>query len=81
MWDIVAKKKLNTIRVQNRRPDIDGEYIYACRYWRSNDVSALLKYVFKEVKEIMLNVNISNQLILAVFNVLLPVSLLSSSNL
>ncbi|KAG6440399.1 uncharacterized protein LOC115455923 isoform X2 [Manduca sexta] len=44
MWDLVARKKLNVIRVQNRRPDVDGEYIYACRYWRSDDYNRKGKY-------------------------------------
>ncbi|CAK1582122.1 unnamed protein product [Parnassius mnemosyne] len=44
VWDLVAKKKLNTIRVQNRRPDVDGEYIYACRYWRSKEFNRKGKY-------------------------------------
>ncbi|CAH2074357.1 unnamed protein product, partial [Iphiclides podalirius] len=44
VWDIVAKKKVNTIRVQNRRPDVDGEYIYACRYWKSTDFNRKGKY-------------------------------------
>lgn len=39
VWDLVAKKRQSIIRVQNRRPNVDGEYIYACRYWRSADVS------------------------------------------
>ncbi|XP_045491083.1 uncharacterized protein LOC123690966 [Colias croceus] len=44
VWDIVARKRLNIIRVQNRRPDIDGEYIYACRYWRSMQYNRKGKY-------------------------------------
>ncbi|XP_026329135.1 uncharacterized protein LOC113237090 [Hyposmocoma kahamanoa] len=35
VFDIVARRKLHVVRVQNRRPDVDGEYVYACRYWRS----------------------------------------------
>ncbi|XP_023941960.2 uncharacterized protein LOC112048593 [Bicyclus anynana] len=44
VWDLVAKKKLHTVRVQNRRPDVDGEYIYACRYWRSKELNRKGKY-------------------------------------
>ncbi|CAH2086701.1 unnamed protein product [Euphydryas editha] len=44
VWDLVAKKRLNIIRVQNRRPDVDGEYIYACRYWRSKQFNRKGKY-------------------------------------
>ncbi|XP_049867205.1 uncharacterized protein LOC126367632 [Pectinophora gossypiella] len=44
VWDLVARKRLNIIRVQNRRPDVDGEYIYACRYWRSSDYNRKGKY-------------------------------------
>ncbi|XP_045784941.1 uncharacterized protein LOC123880700 isoform X1 [Maniola jurtina] len=44
VWDLVAKKKLHTVRVQNRRPDVDGEYIYACRYWRSKEFNRKGKY-------------------------------------
>ncbi|XP_059050078.1 uncharacterized protein LOC131845078 [Achroia grisella] len=44
VWDLVARKRLNIIRVQNRRPDIDGEYIYACRYWRSPQYNRKGKY-------------------------------------
>ncbi|CAB3234561.1 unnamed protein product [Arctia plantaginis] len=44
VWDLTAKKKLNVIRVQNRRPDVDGEYIYACRYWHSTDYNRKGKY-------------------------------------
>ncbi|KAJ2952611.1 hypothetical protein O0L34_g6935 [Tuta absoluta] len=43
-WDLVAKKRLNIIRVQNRRPDVDGEYIYACRFWRSSQFNRKGKY-------------------------------------
>ncbi|XP_053625177.1 uncharacterized protein LOC128683501 isoform X2 [Plodia interpunctella] len=43
-WDLTARKRLNLIRVQNRRPDIDGEYIYACRYWRSQKYNRKGKY-------------------------------------
>ncbi|XP_063822238.1 uncharacterized protein LOC135072223 [Ostrinia nubilalis] len=44
VWDLTARKRLNIIRVQNRRPDVDGEYIYACRYWRSNQFNRKGKY-------------------------------------
>ncbi|XP_013145922.1 PREDICTED: uncharacterized protein LOC106109070 isoform X2 [Papilio polytes] len=44
VWDITAKKKINVIRVQNRRPDVDGEYIYTCRYWKSTDYNRKGKY-------------------------------------
>ncbi|KPJ07872.1 hypothetical protein RR48_12714 [Papilio machaon] len=44
VWDIIAKKKVNVIRVQNRRPDVDGEYIYTCRYWKSKDYNRKGKY-------------------------------------
>ncbi|KAL0841881.1 hypothetical protein ABMA28_014117 [Loxostege sticticalis] len=44
VWDLVARKRLNIIRVQNRRPDVDGEYIYACRYWRSKKYNRKGKY-------------------------------------
>ncbi|CAH2264523.1 jg21273 [Pararge aegeria aegeria] len=44
IWNLVAKKKLHTVRVQNRRPDVDGEYIYACRYWRSKEYNRKGKY-------------------------------------
>ncbi|XP_041976972.1 uncharacterized protein LOC121731556 isoform X2 [Aricia agestis] len=44
VWDLAAKKRLNIIRVQNRRPDVDGEYIYACRYWRSYEFNRKGKY-------------------------------------
>ncbi|KAJ0180385.1 hypothetical protein K1T71_003789 [Dendrolimus kikuchii] len=44
VWDLVARKRLNIIRVQNRRPDVDGEYIYACRYWRSSQYNRKGKY-------------------------------------
>ncbi|XP_013189999.1 uncharacterized protein LOC106134482 [Amyelois transitella] len=43
-WDLTARKRLNIIRVQNRRPDIDGEYIYACQYWRSQQFNRKGKY-------------------------------------
>ncbi|CAH0406605.1 unnamed protein product [Chilo suppressalis] len=44
VWDLVARKKQNIIRVQNRRPDVDGEYIYACRYWKSTQYNRKGKY-------------------------------------
>ncbi|XP_047510431.1 uncharacterized protein LOC125053229 isoform X1 [Pieris napi] len=44
VWDIVARKRLNIIRVQNRRPNVDGEFIYACRYWRSSEYNRKGKY-------------------------------------
>ncbi|CAH0701946.1 unnamed protein product [Spodoptera exigua] len=44
VWDLSAKKLLNFIKVQNRRPDVDGEYVYACRYWRSYDYNRKGKY-------------------------------------
>nr|XP_049695570.1 uncharacterized protein LOC110371537 [Helicoverpa armigera] len=44
VWDLTARKQLNIIRVQNRRQDVDGEYIYACRYWRSSDYNRKGKY-------------------------------------
>ncbi|KAM3963413.1 uncharacterized protein ACR2FA_002349 [Aphomia sociella] len=44
VWDLVARKRVNVIRVQNRRPDVDGEYIYACRYWRSSKYNRKGKY-------------------------------------
>ncbi|XP_032513804.2 uncharacterized protein LOC116767544 isoform X1 [Danaus plexippus] len=44
VWDLTAKKRLSTIRVQNRRPDVDGEYIYGCRYWRSSKYNRKGKY-------------------------------------
>ncbi|KAL0893704.1 hypothetical protein ABMA27_013854 [Loxostege sticticalis] len=44
VWDLVARKRLNIIRVQNRRRDVDGEYIYACRYWRSKKYNRKGKY-------------------------------------
>ncbi|XP_063378547.1 uncharacterized protein LOC134665503 [Cydia fagiglandana] len=44
VWDIVAKKKVSIVRVQNRRPDVDGEYIYACRFWNSSKYNRKAKY-------------------------------------
>ncbi|KAJ8725500.1 hypothetical protein PYW08_003683 [Mythimna loreyi] len=44
VWDLTARKLLTLIRVQNRRHDVDGEYIYACRYWRSKDFNRKGKY-------------------------------------
>ncbi|KAJ8722856.1 hypothetical protein PYW07_004036 [Mythimna separata] len=44
VWDLTARKLQSIIRVQNRRHDVDGEYIYACRYWRSTDYNRKGKY-------------------------------------
>ncbi|XP_072944037.1 uncharacterized protein [Epargyreus clarus] len=44
VWDLVARKRLNVVRVQNRRPNVDGEYIHACRYWRSTMYNRKGKY-------------------------------------
>ncbi|XP_021209169.1 uncharacterized protein LOC101744306 isoform X2 [Bombyx mori] len=44
VWDLVARKRMNVIRVQNRRQDVDGEYIYACRYWNSSEYNRKGKY-------------------------------------
>ncbi|CAK1556108.1 unnamed protein product [Leptosia nina] len=44
VWDIVARKRLNIIRAQNRRPDVDGEFIYACRFWGSSTYNRKGKY-------------------------------------
>ncbi|XP_022820295.1 uncharacterized protein LOC111352161 [Spodoptera litura] len=44
VWDLTARKLLSFIKVQNRRPDVDGEYVYACRYWRSYDYNRKGKY-------------------------------------
>lgn len=44
---------MNVIRVQNRRPDVDGEYIYACRYWHSTDVRYFV--VFSSVPKVSSN--------------------------
>ncbi|XP_047988148.1 uncharacterized protein LOC125227828 [Leguminivora glycinivorella] len=44
VWDITAKKKVSIVRVQNRRPDVDGEYIYACRFWNSSKYNRKAKY-------------------------------------
>ncbi|XP_046964568.1 uncharacterized protein LOC124533383 [Vanessa cardui] len=44
VWDLVAKKRLHIIRAQNRRPNVDGEYIYACRYWKSKQFNRKGKY-------------------------------------
>ncbi|KAL4714195.1 hypothetical protein ACJJTC_008549 [Scirpophaga incertulas] len=42
VWDLAARKRLNIIRVQNRRPDVDGEYIYSCRYWSTTAKANML---------------------------------------
>ncbi|XP_011559065.3 uncharacterized protein LOC105389620 isoform X1 [Plutella xylostella] len=44
VWDLVARRKLTDVTIQNRRPDVDGEYIYACRFWRSADYNRKGKY-------------------------------------
>ncbi|XP_035437133.2 uncharacterized protein LOC118267315 [Spodoptera frugiperda] len=44
VWDLAARKLISFVKVQNRRPDVDGEYVYACRYWRSYDYNRKGKY-------------------------------------
>ncbi|XP_073943512.1 uncharacterized protein isoform X2 [Choristoneura fumiferana] len=44
VYDIVAKKRVSVVRVQNRRPDVDGEFIYACQFWKSNQFNRKGKY-------------------------------------
>ncbi|CAH0604543.1 unnamed protein product [Chrysodeixis includens] len=44
LWDLTARKLISIIRIQNRRPDVDGEYIYTCRYWQSIDYNRKGKY-------------------------------------
>ncbi|CAH4032205.1 unnamed protein product [Pieris brassicae] len=44
VWDLVARKRLNIIRIQNRRPNVDGEFLYACRFWRSPEYNRKGKY-------------------------------------
>ncbi|XP_050666616.1 uncharacterized protein LOC126966528 [Leptidea sinapis] len=44
VWNLVAKKRECIVRVQNRRPNVDGEYIHACRFWRSKEFNRKGKY-------------------------------------
>ncbi|GBP34488.1 hypothetical protein EVAR_29883_1 [Eumeta japonica] len=44
LLDLVAMKKIGVVRIQNRRPHVDGEYLYACRYWRSSEYNRKGKY-------------------------------------
>ncbi|VVC95699.1 unnamed protein product [Leptidea sinapis] len=44
VWNLVAKKRECIVRVQNRRPNVDGEYIHACQFWRSKEFNRKGKY-------------------------------------